>query len=166
MADWTAVMHGATSAVTLAIAVFLASAVEAVEALTIVVAVGVTRGWRSALEGLGLALVLLAALVAALGPALVRYVPLDVLRAVIGILLLNFGLQWLRKAVLRAVGLKAKHDEDLIMASTFRCTSRSIPAIPIADRRAPIVVGMRHTSSDTKMTTDTVPPAVCVASAE
>jgi uncharacterized membrane protein len=103
-----------TSAVLLVLAVFLASCVEMVEALTIVIAVGVTRGWRSTMEGAAVAVVALAALVAALGPALVLYVPLDVLRGVVGALLLVFGLQWLRKAVLRAAGYKAKHDEDAI----------------------------------------------------
>jgi len=107
-------MHPTTSAVTLAVAVFLASAVESVEALTIIVAAGVSRGWRSALEGMAVAIAVLAVLVAALGPALVDLVPIDVLRTVVGTLLLVFGLQWLRKAVLRAVGLKAKHDEDAI----------------------------------------------------
>jgi uncharacterized membrane protein len=98
------------------VAVFLASTVEMVEALTIVLAVGVTRGWRSALEGVVVALAALGGLVVALGPALVHYVPLSVLRLVVGGLLLVFGLQWLRKAVLRAAGLKAKHDEDAIFA--------------------------------------------------
>jgi uncharacterized membrane protein len=107
-------MHSTTSAVTLAVAVFLASAVESVEALTIIVAAGVSRGWRSALVGMAVAIGALVVLVAALGPALVYLVPVDVLRAVVGGLLLVFGLQWLRKAVLRAVGLKAKHDEDAI----------------------------------------------------
>ncbi len=105
-----------TDATVLVVAVFLASAVEMVEALTIVLAVGVTRGWRSALEGVAAALVALAALVAVFGPALVRYVPLSALRLVVGALLLVFGLQWLRKAVLRAAGLKARHDEDAIFA--------------------------------------------------
>ncbi len=100
----------------LIVAVFLASAVEMVEALTIVLAVGVTRGWRSALEGVVAALAVLAGLVVTLGPALVHFVPLSVLRLVVGGLLLVFGLQWLRKAVLRAAGLKAKHDEDAIFA--------------------------------------------------
>ena len=92
-------------------ATFLASAVEMVEALTIVLAVGVTRGWRSALTGTGAAVVALAACVAVLGPALVR-IPIDDLRLVVGFLLLVFGLQWLRKAILRASGYKAIHDED------------------------------------------------------
>jgi Ca2+/H+ antiporter, TMEM165/GDT1 family len=97
-------------------AVFLASAVEMVEALTIVLAVGVTRGWRSAMEGVAVALVALAALVIVVGPPLIRAVPLSTLRLVVGGLLLIFGLQWLRKAILRASGLKAKHDEDAIFA--------------------------------------------------
>jgi len=106
-----------TGAAVLVTAVFLASAVEMVEALTIVLAVGVTRGWRSAFEGVAVALVVLGALVVLLGPALVHWVPLSVLRLVVGGLLLVFGLQWLRKAILRAAGLKAKHDEDAIFAT-------------------------------------------------
>lgn len=94
-------------------AVFLACAVEMVEALTIVLAVGHTRGWRSALEGSAAALLVLAALVAGFGPALV-HVPLNILRLVVGGILLIFGMQWLRKAILRSGGLKAKHDEDAI----------------------------------------------------
>jgi uncharacterized membrane protein len=103
-----------SSSAVLVVAVFLASAVEMVEALTIVVAVGVTRGWRSAFEGTVTAVAVLAALVAAVGPALVHYVPLGTLRVVVGGLLLVFGLQWLRKSILRTAGLKAKHDEDTI----------------------------------------------------
>jgi uncharacterized membrane protein len=94
---------------------FLASAVEMVEALTIVLAVGVTRGWRAALFGVGAAAAVLAVVVAALGPAL-TVVPINGLRVVVGFLLLVFGLQWLRKAVLRAAGLKALHDEDAAFA--------------------------------------------------
>jgi uncharacterized membrane protein len=90
---------------------FLACAVEMVEALTIVLAVGVTRDWRSTLSGVGVAVVALAAIVAALGPAL-TLIPIDDLRLVVGALLLIFGLQWLRKAILRASGYKALHDED------------------------------------------------------
>jgi uncharacterized membrane protein len=94
---------------------FLASAVEFVEALTIVLASGLTRGWRSSLAGLGAATVTLAAIVAALGPAL-KLIPIDALRLVVGGLLLAFGLQWLRKAILRASGYKALHDEDAAFA--------------------------------------------------
>jgi uncharacterized membrane protein len=95
----------------LAVSVFLACAVECVEALTIVLAVGTTRGWSSALAGVGAALLALAILVAALGAGLGR-LPVDALRATIGALLLLFGLQWLRKAVLRQAGRKAMRDED------------------------------------------------------
>jgi uncharacterized membrane protein len=91
--------------------VFLACAVEAVEALTIVLAIGYTRSWRSAFIGVGAAIVVLGALTAALGPALTA-LPIDALRVVVGGLLLIFGLQWLRKAILRAAGLKALHDEE------------------------------------------------------
>ncbi len=94
----------------LAVSVFLACTVEAVEALTIVLAVGTTRSWSSAMAGVGAATVVLAAIVAAFGPALTA-LPIDVLRVVVGGLLLIFGLQWLRKAILRSTGLKAKHDE-------------------------------------------------------
>ncbi len=94
----------------LAISVFLACAVEAVEALTIVLAVGATRSWSSAMSGVGAATLALAAIVAALGPALTS-LPIDLLRVLVGGLLLIFGLQWLRKSILRAAGLKAKHDE-------------------------------------------------------
>jgi uncharacterized membrane protein len=99
----------------LAVAVFLACAVEAVEALTIVIAVGATRSWSSALSGVGAATVVLAALVAALGPALTS-LPIGVLRVAVGGLLLIFGLQWLRKAILRAAGMKALHDEEAAFA--------------------------------------------------
>ncbi|HWX88549.1 MAG TPA: hypothetical protein VNX67_10270 [Solirubrobacteraceae bacterium] len=94
----------------LVLSVFLACAVEAVEALTIVLAVGTTRSWSSAMTGVGAATLLLAVIVAALGPALTS-LPIDALRVVVGGLLLIFGLQWLRKAILRSAGLKAKHDE-------------------------------------------------------
>ena len=95
------------------VAVFLACAVEAVEATTIVLAAGTARDWRSALTGMSAALVLLVILVAALGPA-VSALPLRELRLVVGALLLIFGLQWLRKAILRASGHKALHDESEI----------------------------------------------------
>jgi uncharacterized membrane protein len=102
-------MHSAL----LVAAAFLAAAVEMVEALTIVLAVGVTRGWRSAAWGVTAGLAALAVIVGALGPAIAN-VPIDALRVVVGSLLLIFGLQWLRKAILRASGMKALHDEDAI----------------------------------------------------
>ena len=86
-----------------------------VEALTIVLAMGVTRGWRSALIGAVAATVALAAIVAALGPAL-TVIPIEVLRLVVGALLLVFGLQWLRKAILRASGWRSLRDEDSVFA--------------------------------------------------
>src|SRR5439155_416095 len=94
-------------------AAFLASAVEMVEALTIVLAVGVTRGFRTALTGTVTAFCGLALIVAVFGPAL-RFIPISALRLVVGALLLVFGLQWLRKAILRGSGYKALHDEDEI----------------------------------------------------
>src|ERR1700759_1400438 len=100
-----------THGVFLFLSAFLASGVEMVEALTIVLAVGITRGWRSTLLGAGAAALALAAIVAVLGPA-VESLPLSTLRLVVGGLLLTFGLQWLRKAILRAGGYKALHDED------------------------------------------------------
>lgn len=101
------------SGIFLVVASFLASAVEGVEAVTIVLAAGVTRGWRSALIGVASALVVLAIVTAILGPAL-TVIPIDSLRLVVGGLLLVFGLQWLRKAILRASGYKALHDEAAI----------------------------------------------------
>jgi uncharacterized membrane protein len=99
----------------LALTVFVACAVEAVEALTIVLAAGLTREWRSTLQGMGAALVVLAAAVAVIGPAL-TLVPLTGLRLAVGALLAVFGLQWLRKAILRASGYKDPHDEGAIYA--------------------------------------------------
>jgi uncharacterized membrane protein len=99
----------------LVVSAFLASGVEMVEALTIVLAAGVARGWRSALTGLAAATIALAVVVAALGPALTA-IPLNALRLVVGGLLLVFGLQWLRKAILRASGYKPLHDEDAAFA--------------------------------------------------
>jgi uncharacterized membrane protein len=104
-----------TRDVLLFLAAFFACAVEMVEALTIVLAVGVTRGWRSAITGTLTAVAALTVVVAILGPAL-AHLPIDSLRLFIGTLLLVFGLQWLRKAILRAGGLKALHDEDSIYA--------------------------------------------------
>jgi uncharacterized membrane protein len=109
----------------LALSVFLACAVEAVEAFTIVLAVGTTRRWPPALAGAGAGALVLAVLVAALGPAITA-LPLGVLRVVVGGLLLTFGLQWLRKAILRAAGAKDKHDEDAI----FRSEAAEAAAVP------------------------------------
>jgi len=100
-----------TDTILLVLGSFLASAVEMVEALTIVLGVGVVRGWRSTLFGVGAATVVLAGLIATIGPAL-GSIPIDVLRLVVGALLLVFGLQWLRKAILRSSGYKALHDEE------------------------------------------------------
>jgi uncharacterized membrane protein len=108
------------------LAAFLACAVEMVEALTIVLAVGVTRGWRSTLLGVGIALGALTVVVAALGPAL-AVLPIDGLRLVVGGLLLVFGLQWLRKAILRYGGFKALHDEDAIFAEEERAARAATP---------------------------------------
>ncbi len=98
------------NALPLILTVFIACVVEAVEALTIVLATGITREWRSTFQGMAAALVTLAVITAAVGPA-INELPLTALRVVVGALLAIFGLQWLRKAVLRATGYKALHDE-------------------------------------------------------
>ena len=94
-------------------AAFLASVVEFVEALTVVLAVGVVRGWRGALMGSGAALLVLLCLIALLGSALTR-IPLGIVQLAVGTLLLLFGMRWLRKAILRAAGVLALHDEAVI----------------------------------------------------
>lgn len=114
-------------AVLLVAAVFFACAVEAVEALTVVLAVGVARGWRSSLQGVLTGLVALAVIVVALGPAL-TVIPIDALRLVIGGLLLVFGLGWLRKAILRASGWKARHDEAAIFAREVASARSAAPS--------------------------------------
>jgi len=93
-------------------AAFLGSAVEATEALTIVLAVGLTRGWRDPLMGAAAALLALAVLVVAFGQVIVTTLPESALKLVVGTLLLLFGLRWLHKAVLRSAGVVAMHDED------------------------------------------------------
>ena len=108
-------MTGA-SGIGLVLSTFLASAVEFVEAFTIVLAMGLTRGWRSALWGTVAAVAALAGATAVFGYALTRWLPESALQLGIGTLLLIFGLQWLRKAILRSAGLKALHDEE----ATFR----------------------------------------------
>jgi uncharacterized membrane protein len=116
------------SAGMLVLAAFLASAVEAVEALTVVLAVGVTRGWRSSLIGAGTATLALAAVIVACGPAL-TLIPIDTLRVFVGTLLLIFGLQWLRKAILRAGGYRALRDEDAVYrAVAFVAKRAAAPA--------------------------------------
>jgi uncharacterized membrane protein len=98
------------TALPLILTVFVACAVEAIEALTIVLAAGLTREWRSTFQGMTAALLVLAAIVAVLGPT-ITLLPLTALRLVVGALLAIFGLQWLRKAILRATGHKSLHDE-------------------------------------------------------
>ena len=95
-------------------AAFLASAVEFVEAFTIVLVVGVTMNWRSSLLGAFAAAATLAVIIATLGVAIVQFVPLNTLRLVVGIILILFGLKWLKKAILRYGGMKALHDEEAI----------------------------------------------------
>ena len=117
------------TALPLILTVFVACAVEAIEALTIVLAAGLTREWRSTFAGLAAALVALAAIVAVLGPT-ITLLPLTALRLVVGALLAVFGLQWLRKAILRATGYKALHDEagaylrEVAAAKSAAVTSR------------------------------------------
>jgi uncharacterized membrane protein len=118
-----------SSNILLFLTTFVASAVEAVEALTIVLAVGVVRGWRSTLIGVGAASIVLAAIVAVLGPAL-RLIPIGTLRFVVGALLLAFGLQWLRKAILRASGYKPLHDEGAAFAREHEKAGTVSPAAP------------------------------------
>jgi uncharacterized membrane protein len=122
-----------TSTVT---AVFLGAFVEMVEAFTIVLAVGLERGWRPAFVGTVAALLTLAALVIALGP-LLALVPLHLLQFVVGVLLILFGLRWLRKAVLRAAGVIALHDEDKAFKEETEVLRRQA-----ADRRADTLAGL------------------------
>jgi uncharacterized membrane protein len=106
------------------VAVFLACAVEAVEATTIVLAAGTARDWRSANFGLIAAIGVLAVVVGALAPVL-SLIPLDPLRLVVGGMLLVFGLQWVRKAVLRGGGIKALHDEDAIFRAQLEAARQA-----------------------------------------
>jgi uncharacterized membrane protein len=102
---------------------FLASFVEVVEAFTIVLAVGLTQSWRPAFVGSGLALIVLAALVAVFGP-LLGLVPIHVLQFAVGVLLILFGMRWLRKAILRSIGVLALHDEEKAFAKETEALSR------------------------------------------
>jgi len=117
-------MPNLTTIISVAGASFVASFVEAVEALTIVLAVGLARGWRPALTGAAAAIVALALIVVALGP-LLSAVPLHALQFVVGVLLLMFGLRWLRKAILRAVGIIALHDEEAAFARETRALTEA-----------------------------------------
>jgi uncharacterized membrane protein len=112
-----------------ALPAFLASIVEFVEALTIVLAVGVTRQWRSTMLGVAAAVVVLVVVVGIFGSAIVLLVPIAALRLVIGGFLVIYGLQWLVKAILRAGGAKAKHDEAAIYSSEIAAL-RSEPPVP------------------------------------
>lgn len=127
-----------------ATAAFLASAVEFVEAFTIVLVVGVTINWRSALAGALAATATLAIIIATLGVALVTYVPIGVLRLVIGIILVLFGLKWLKKAILRYSGLKAIHDEEAIYEET-RAQVRARGEV-IAPRFEPFGIALSYKS--------------------
>jgi uncharacterized membrane protein len=118
------------NALPLILTVFVACAVEAIEALTIVLAAGLTREWKSTFQGMAAALVVLAVVTAAVGPAL-TFLPLPALRLVVGALLAIFGLQWLRKAVLRATGYKALHDE----ASAYLREVAAAEAAPVQGKR-------------------------------
>ncbi|TGQ88854.1 hypothetical protein EN851_25275 [Mesorhizobium sp. M8A.F.Ca.ET.208.01.1.1] len=117
-------------------AAFLASLVEVVEAFTIVLAVGVTRSWRPALTGAALALAVLAALVLAFGP-LLALVPINTLQFIVGVLLILFGMRWLRKAILRSVGVIALHDEEAAFAKETAALHRQAD-----DRRADYHAGL------------------------
>lgn len=128
MTDLTPILSTVTAA-------FLGSFVEVVEAFTIVLAVGVTRSWRPALIGAGLALVVLAALVLIFGP-LLAMIPIHLMQFVIGVLLILFGMRWLRKAILRSVGVIALHDE----AAAFSKETAELRQAD--DRRADTIAGI------------------------
>lgn len=129
-------MHDLTPIISTVTAAFLASFVEVVEAFTIVLAVGVTRSWRPALTGTALALVVLAALVLAFGP-LLALVPIATLQFVVGVLLILFGMRWLRKAILRSVGVIALHDEDAAFSKETAELNRQA-----SDKRADYLAGL------------------------
>ena len=129
-------MHDLTPIISTVTAAFLASFVEVVEAFTIVLAVGVTRSWRPALTGTALALVVLAALVLAFGP-LLALVPISTLQFVVGVLLILFGMRWLRKAILRSVGVIALHDEDAAFSKETAELNRQA-----SDKRADYLAGL------------------------
>jgi uncharacterized membrane protein len=113
-----------------ALSAFLASIVEFVEALTIVLVVGATINWRTALWGTAAAAATLAALVAVLGTALVQFIPIVTLRLIVGVILVLFGMKWLKKAILRYSGLKALHDEEAIYEEQMQAMRERGEAIP------------------------------------
>jgi uncharacterized membrane protein len=126
---------GATRLGTTLVAAFLASLVECVEALTVVLAVGSVRGWRSALAGAAAALAVLAAVVAALGPVLTR-IPLHLIQLAVGTLILLFGLRWLRKAILRSGGLIPLHDEEAAFAKSSAALRDGLGSVRSWDKLA------------------------------
>ena len=128
-------MTSLTPIISTVAAAFLGSFVEVVEAFTIVLAVGVTRSWRPALLGSALALAVLAALVLAFGP-LLALVPIHLMQFVVGVLLILFGMRWLRKAILRSVGVIALHDEDLAFSKETTALQQQA-----SDRRADYLAG-------------------------
>ena len=113
-----------------AVSTFLASVVEFVEALTIVLVVGATINWRTALWGAAAAALTLAALVAVFGTALVQFVPIETLRLIVGVILILFGMKWLKKSILRYSGLKALHDEEAIYEEEMRALEARGEALP------------------------------------
>lgn len=129
-------MTSLTTILSTVIAAFLASFVEVVEAFTIVLAVGITQSWRSAFIGTGLALALLALLVLIFGP-LLTLIPIELLQFVIGVLLILFGMRWLRKAMLRSIGILALRDESKNFAKETDELERHK-----ADRRANYLAGL------------------------
>lgn len=116
-------MLSLTTVVPVILAAFLASTVEVVEAFTVVLAASIAGGWRAALSGTVLALLVLAALIAVLGP-LLGFVPLELLQFIVGALLVLFGMRWLRKAILRAAGHLPLHDEQLAFAHETAALNR------------------------------------------
>jgi uncharacterized membrane protein len=129
-------MTSLTTIVSTITASFLGSFVEVVEAFTIVLAVGISQSWRPAFIGTGLALLFLVALVAVFGP-LLALVPLHLLQFAVGVLLILFGLRWLRKAILRATGFIALHDEQKAFSAETEALKRRA-----AERRADYLAGL------------------------
>jgi uncharacterized membrane protein len=129
-------MNNLTPILSTVTAAFLGSFVEVVEAFTIVLAVGVTRSWRPALLGTALALALLAALVLIFGP-LLALVPITLMQFVVGVLLILFGMRWLRKAILRSVGVIALHDEEAAFSEETAALQQQA-----SDRRADYLAGV------------------------